>query len=578
MSSLRQVIEGGPRYRADPLKTAWCWPADPMLATRAASRFALTTPSPPRVREVVLLGVLNKTHGALYRLCDSRDENAIPAASDTGNAWNMAWDCALEHAPLVLDPKQTCGKPSFACIARQTTAQHVPGAISLAGRSYGLSFCLSHASRLLGQVVPPSIAASATVNSDGTLGTVEGHEAKAWAVHQLALGVKTLLVARGDLATFKRLLEGTGTSVVPLDTVSEAFAEVWPQFQTKTEAHWNHHPDDAARAAHALEATLIVSSPHLSRWHGVVRTADALVASMGPIADLPASSGRAYRSAQVARKIAMRHLGHDDGRIPWPTPDDLPERHDLRMRYLAHVVQSWSDGDSPERAGEAAERALACLRPPLDRGVADLILAGAIGRALGSSGEEAKALTWLLDVINDWNDIGLPEQSSFALCEGIRLAGVLGRYDVLEKLHPHIDWWMDAHRMDAGGTFVRVERVRAFVLLDRATDALALAADPEWPTVNNTPWVEAARVRWLANALDKLGKNAEARTTRVGVPDVDAAKALVRLDQCLVDGVDASEALDKWPDKQQAERNRTRTIARLRGVDEATYVARHYRY
>jgi tetratricopeptide (TPR) repeat protein len=244
--------------------------------------------------------------------------------------------------------------------------------------------------------------------------------------------------------------------------------------------------------------------------------------------------------AAFVRDVARRH-GGEPARIDGLT-DDLLEAFpvEIRLRLLAHMLQSAADGDP----GKIPEYAEVC-RQELEHRTASLspgraVLHGALGRALAAVGRYEDALLPLRQAMEDWQRLD-PASASYPLCELLRLLGILGRRDSLDDLESRVRPFLEQRPSTVSASFVALAWGRA---LEQVGDHAAAAAILDQETFFQTApeHVRTARLRWLASAQRHQGKATEAATILSkleALGDTDQLH-LARRDQARAQG--ASEA------------------------------------
>jgi len=242
------------------------------------------------------------------------------------------------------------------------------------------------------------------------------------------------------------------------------------------------------------------------------------------------------RKASFARDIARRHDG-EGVLIPWPEEDFLDAfPRDTRLGIAAHLVQSASDA-APWLGDDRDELAW----PMVATGAllpADARLLGALGRSEAARGLYAQAASTLERAVNAWLSLGLLEESSYPLCERLRVAGLLGaKEDVLRLCKGPADTFLEDPRSSPiGKTFVRLAASRALIQAGEPEQALpALQPQALWGAAPDH--VATSRLRWLAAAQRATGLANEARST------LEALAALGETDQLHLARLDEALAL-----------------------------------
>jgi hypothetical protein len=215
----------------------------------------------------------------------------------------------------------------------------------------------------------------------------------------------------------------------------------------------------------------------------------------------------------LARDIARRHQG-ESALLAWPQtwPDfvDAP----LRLRIAAHLLQSAADSELGlvqlylERAGKLL------VRPDASEDAsapAALELRGAMGRAAAAVGELEAAWKLLSEALEGWDALGLRAESSYSLCESLRLCGLQHQLaqlgvasDAAQSGQTRFEALTARYRLsDFEGlsqAYVRVSWARALLELGQPSESLSLLAFE-----SDDPNVEGMRLRWRCVARSRAG-------------------------------------------------------------------------
>ncbi len=251
--------------------------------------------------------------------------------------------------------------------------------------------------------------------------------------------------------------------------------------------------------------------------------------AVGLTRHVPEDDVLAQLELELVRDVALRHAGGSLP-IPWPEDELLEGRtHEDRLTILAHIVQAAADG-AWEPVPEYVRRARQVVG--VDRGPGALRLMGAMGRALAAVGDFDDASRLLDDAIEGWVALNDPGESSHALCERLRVAGILGRRDEVvelraraaERLIPAFS--TDSLQYAALAVGRALAQVGAFAeaMSALSTDALGAHARDE---------VRAGALRWMAFAARGAGDLARAGEA------IAALEGLGETDQLLLARLDA---------------------------------------
>lgn len=462
----------------------------------------------------------------------------------------------------------------------------VPGCgptTALDGESYGLSIALATASLVLELPMVHGLVASAALRADGSLVAVDAIRRKVQLVIEEAPGVTRILVAAGQEAeaieardeTLQKLgipAAESWVDIVPVGTFQDAFAIAFPGALEALKLRWRE-PADASRLAHELYRTAIYGTPMVLGWSAVATCASAL----SKMVDDPEKRAK----LEAVRLIADRHAGAGE-LMRWPDEAELAVLpRSLRLRLLAHVVQSAADTGTEAIA--RATRALSFVRHRLDRAPEDAMLLGAVGRAMAAGGADVAGMDALHEAVDAWIEVGSPQESSYPLCELLRLLGIAGRRDEVLALCAQqvTDYARDPRSSEKSVGYVRVAAGRALVQIGDAENALEyLADDGRWPPL--PPEAEGARERWRARALDGVGEREEADecrerlNVRRGHGVALAVQAgLAKLDRAIRDGDNTATAIAVLAELAEPKRTLDRCPP---GADPVHYLAEHTRY
>lgn len=190
--------------------------------------------------------------------------------------------------------------------------------------------------------------------------------------------------------------------------------------------------------------------------------------------------------------------------LPWPTPgllDGLTAPR--RLMLLAHLVQSAADGNL-DKVGEYIELAHARLLEQRAAPRDALPIRGAMGRAWAAVGEFSKALETSRAAAQAWIDAGLAGDASYALCEWLRVAGLLGDASEVERANAVAQELLAGFSEDSRA-HVHLNRGRALLQVGHAERARQALLDPVF---ERKAELLAARARW---SLRLPGSTNEAR-------------------------------------------------------------------
>lgn len=502
------------------LRHPWCWPAAAELANRAAQ--VVDAPAAPAPGETVIASVPDRGRGAtLWRLSPQRAARSPGEASFVNEArrtLQQANSHALRVLPALRSPRAIrSGEWCAMRIVRhaQRTSESV-----LDGSSFGLSMCLAAASRLLGTPISTTVAASCTIDSRGHTGGVRGLDDKVALIAREALGVTRLLVHPDQVAEAQRGARRFRDDLVvcAIARMGDAMEHAFPRL-TEQIASWWTDDDEARRAAGELFRCTIEGQTILLDWK-------PLAAAAARLEYLLQGDPESRRKAAYARNVARRH-GNEPEALDWPDDAWLRSlRRPLRQLLVAQTVQSAIDAGKADTLALAA-RALAALPREGDEHPEDLAILGAVGRAFAGYQRYAEAVPVLARAVEAWFDLGRYPESSHALCELLRIEGILA---IETRPSPTLDGLIqtralrvledpDLSRLSAA--FIRAAIERALVLAGESQRALALevtfALEPlDW-LVEAPRFLAISRGRWVARGLAAVGRGHAAAALREGL-------------------------------------------------------------
>lgn len=235
-------------------------------------------------------------------------------------------------------------------------------------------------------------------------------------------------------------------------------------------------------------------------WSDVAAAARAL------LLETPIEDKRTWARVAFARDVARRHTGEA---AVLALPDE--EWGDLdqgsRLALAAHAVQSAADGElalvEPYVTYGEALAARVLEGDPAEP--AALRLRGAIGRALAAVGSFERAGRVLDAAVERWMAVDV-RQSSLALCELLRVHGVLRAASHLERLTALVARFASENTDEVSRAFVRLSFGRALVQMGKPGDGCSeLLAAEAWEKA--PPHVEQSRQRWLHHAALLEGRD-----------------------------------------------------------------------
>ena len=482
---------------------------------------------PPVLRTGDPLLVAASDAGSLWRLPrpqEPRPADLRPLRDLSAQVWSSTQRIAMRYLPLVTGDMGWVAPPAGLIPLGGAAAHAVDGA------SFGVSFLLAHASRGMGIPVDATLAASAVVRDDGSLGPVEGLGLKIAALVSYAPNIRRLILCEQQEITEaeRAALAAGGIIVSRLPTALAVLDEAFPTHDDWLLERWAADPEHAQRLARALFRELVDPKPYRVSFTAIGHTTRLLVA-------VPGIGATAKWEAEVARVIADRHASIGAEPIPAAPPDvHVPRR--LRLMLLAHQVQAVSDRCDPLWQ-PFVEHALSVLCLGDDAYPSDLMVLGAAGRCYAGWGRWEEARNCLREAVRCWYAHDMHARASYALCELVRVEGVAGTTESLEAACVYARAFLDDPRTpDDSRAFMVLAQLRAWATHGDTRRAAKLLEETPASVLTATPHTADGIARWsaragLAVADPRAGTGAAAATgmtatlMRLAAGDSDAEAA-----------------------------------------------------
>lgn len=294
----------------------------------------------------------------------------------------------------------------------------------LDGESYGLSFVLSLASTVLGVPLRPEVAASATVDEfgDTTTKDVAGLHAKIQAIRRHAPQVRTLLVPAHQKDEAEAAAADSGIKIVPIRSAGEALKVAFANDMESALIEAGTNPERKREILRSFFALALGQRSAVLDWSPVARGASLAIERWKDLAP------HDLYCLEFARAVAQRHESNT-GELTLPEEawlQTLPST--IRLAVVRHVVQQAADSGSPDVAS-AEQIGFTHLVRGAEAFDDHLKLLGALGRLYAVTGRVPEALGFQREAAKAWIDRMNYGETSFPLCEWIRLAGVSGLSD-----------------------------------------------------------------------------------------------------------------------------------------------------
>lgn len=539
---IRERLAQGNRTLLSPLNAPWCWPTDPSDVQRAVS-LGLVAPAAPPPGEAL---VVTLEPPVIWRV-RTESEGARPLTGTATQAATLAPQVAARALPT--PRRRAMGEAQRLHLHDLIAAGPLPEVVD--GPSLGLAMAIAQASLFLEVPIPTDLLALGVIDAHGGVRPVDGVPEKLAWVRGGAPAIRRLVVARGTPVP-------PGWAVLEVDTVAEAVAQVFPPAALGLP----DDPDERRALARLLRQKAWIGRHGLLDWPTVARMAETLRDVL--------PEGDSRREAEVAAAIARRHHGRV-APLPWPVPPwPWLGQPATRVRAVAQVVQSWTDGASSPLPGQLAE-AERSLRTRDDRSAEDAELLGALGRAWAAVGELEAAQRHLSDAVSLWFALDRDADCSHALCELLRVAALRKDEEALALAIRRAQDGLDTSLFQGlSPHYVQHALLRAAVLIGDGARA------PQVPATLRTPEPDLGRStqRWWARALDLKGQRAQADAARASIPADTVEAQLAHLDAALRDGRDPAAvvaALREGSEGHQFERIWARTPTPAALADEYPY-------
>lgn len=524
------------------LRYAWCWPRQPGLRARAET--LVQAPAAPDAGESLLLSA-NGHAGSLWRLVPG---DAGPHSAELGKGCREQLQRLQQRVGR--DLPFVCHLGGFLPWSVEPLHVHQQGLLT--GPSFGLTFALATASRMLGLTFPPDRVACAVVNDAGHVEPVEpeGLRAKLQALRDWAPGVTRVLVAEPQ-ASQARTLCAELDAPLEVDGVRDlghAIELCFGNVVAQLEQRW-HDAAECARLLERLFLHLLDGGTPLLHFEGVAQGATLLA--------------RAFPEGSEERTqadwIAIVARGHDGAEDPLPLRKHWLDgmRRPLRLRALSHSVGRAAYATDGERHAiiEYARSQLATT--PLDDHPDDLRVLGALGRHAAMRGDYDAARGWLTRAVQGWHELSEWTSGAHALCELTRVAGVTRDDTALRQIlaGPALSALSSGALEHTSLCYLAFAIGRAWAQLEAWTLALAWLSDdfaqcPGLDWTRTPAHLQASRARWAWLAAVHVNDDSAAaygETALYGLaemPDARFAYCLHRIDKLVFIQDTTTEELD----------------------------------
>lgn len=484
----------------------WTWPdAARHYEMRRYVRQELDLKGPPQLRAgEVLLVAVKHDQGELWVLPHNEAPEHRREGTFLGGAeqvWRDA-ECALpRNLPLLWRSvrAETNHIPRARWIHRSPDRAGLNP--SLEGRSFGLAFALAIASRLINIPVPADLVASADLDERGSLGRVEGLEAKLEVVASLALHVRRFIVAHEQHEEALEIVQRRGWDHLEIRSykrLGEALADIFEGLPEHLERLGEFEEDRVALVNSFFRLALGERDASID-WSPVAQAAHHALESWRP-----SLSETNQRKLEFAKAVAYRHCENEGG-LPVPMREWMRGfPNPTQIEIMAHVTQQAADTGSPDpvKVLEMANEDIPSLGesfPP------HLKLLGARGRLYYSAfGDIERSLKDQFAAIDGWRRLWQFGPISYPLSYAYMLIGVLAaegesvgdRYERANELEAELNRGGTACRSNP---YVRLGRGRALVEMRRFQEAREVLEEL-YESERNPDHVNRSTERWLRRA------------------------------------------------------------------------------
>jgi hypothetical protein len=457
---------------------------------------------------------------------------------------------------------------------------HTAGETVLEGESFGLSLSVAAAAYHLQLPSPSHLAAIGCVASDGTVLPVDGLRAKLSILHDWALGVTTVLTSAAQSEEAGALTREIGASwrIVGVRSVGDAISCAFPNWWTDLQSRWADDVPLLKQVAHDLHRLARDGSNQLLGWRALADVAEA-VASRFP------SDDPARKEAQFAALVARRHEG-ERALLPVDGEWLASMRRPLRLRCLAHVVQSHGDCADELDQGVIGEAIQALPKQPLDDSPDDLRLLGAVGRTLAAFFRYSEAEGMLTRAVRGWFELDRAPEASHSLCELLRVTSATQQHDPFRDTVSRYAQRVlgDPRAPEVSRGFVRYWSGRGFIVLGDDARGYEYLVDQEFDWNLLPDHLRACRLRWVARVARRLGW-AEIALKYHGLlealadqnPATKFALALAELDRALLKSIDVRLAMKAFSESRPGDYSRFAS-AFPDEVERCRKLVDHFRY
>lgn len=511
------------------LTAPWCWPPP---GSRGRDLLIDALGEPPALEPGRAPGVTARGESATLWCLDAGPTSAGPfrdapgfSRATLGPTARASWQAAClalpRTAPVLWRRVHDCGRdlPSGTFLrSHREVAGFDDRERLLEGGSFGLTFYLLLASRVINRALPGDVMAAAGIDEQGRTLPIEGLGARVSGLAAMAPSIRRIVVCESQATEAQAAAAAAGVEIVAVTSGADALAAIYESALADLLVAAGTDADHRAELVEAFFRQALTGRGAARDWSPIERGA-AMALREWPLVD-----DQEYR-LQFAAAVAARH---DRGAGELPLPDEMTspqgwlQRQPAPVRFtlLTHLVrQSAEAGTPPWPKTEAlALRALPArfedaLRP-------HLTLMAALARLWAITGREVTALVLDRRLARAFAEAFAEAEVAGPLAEIFRLAGVLhdrGAFEDADDLREQV--------LTAGGfgllgaPHVELARSRALLMLGRLDDAAIDTLSALSRDAGASPHVRGSAGRWFVRAL------------RERRHDDTAAEQLARLEQ-----------------------------------------------
>lgn len=537
----------------------WFWPRDDQ---GEAYTFAQTRANMPShlPGEVPLLTVNASGKPAMWLLVgDRRQDNLQPFQPGAQQAWQRAIAAVPRSAPILWNHTQVRAASDLRAI--WVGGSNAP---TLDGDSFGVAFALAALSKAIERPIPVEFIASATLDSKGNLGKVEGLEQKISVCATYAPRVQKFIVAKNQLAEAEDIAcSHPGLQIIGCETLTHVLEAVFPDLEKDliTLADKDAVAENIFRLAVGRRDKVVY-------WAPIAKAASAALTSWEPISE------DVTQKLKLAAAIGLRHEDNQ-GTLQMPPRhwiDGLPQP--IRLDVVAHIVQNAADcgAPSPEDAQKLAESFLEGNRGS-HAFPEHLRILGAYARLKYVTGNASEALAHQLEAIEGWLERWEYDEVSYPLSAAVVYAGAIRDKSAFQRLSEFDEEWrFRAGARPEGDAYVQAARARAEVQLGRLEEAAKRIA---WFEKRNGQLPDHLRdggLFWLSRALSSDPKHAERVRAQI------SSGSTTSIIQNLYSRVDVEENLRLLMSKQYIARKMSENLGPCTPQKLADYLVENFPY